>query len=99
MRDGRVYVSGPASFGIPGPSKIFVYHLKSGAMIDVITIQNQPGPIYALSCITLDEDGNIYALEEMMGVLKINPKTKSQTVYAAGFHPVFTSAFNPPAPG
>ena len=98
VREGRVYVSGPAAFGQAAPSKIFVYDVKTGAMVDVIAIQNQPGPIFALSCIAFDEEGSLYVIEEKMGVLKINPKTKHQTVYAAGFHPVFTSAFNPPAP-
>ena len=42
VRDGRIYASGPAAFGVPGdfsPSKTFVYDVPTGAMVDSITIQ------------------------------------------------------------
>ena len=99
--DGRFYVSGPAAFGVPGnfqPSKIFVYDVKTGAMVDTITIQGQTGPLNAISCIAFDEEGHLYVADEGGRVLKINVETKHQTTYAAPFYPSFPSAFNPPAP-
>jgi sugar lactone lactonase YvrE len=95
------YVSGPAAFGVPGnfvPSLIFGFDTKTGALVRTITVQNQVGPLHALSCITADEAGNLYVLDEGLGVVKINLASGQQSVYAAPFHPVYTSAFNPPAP-
>jgi sugar lactone lactonase YvrE len=98
VHEGVVYVSGPASFGISSPSAIFAYDLHSGALINTITIQNQNGPVKALSCIAVDDNDNLYALDESQGVLKINLHNGQQSVYAAPFYPVFQSAYNPPAP-
>ena len=99
--DGRFYVSGPAAFGVPGtasPSPIFVYDVKTGRLVDTITLQGQSGPLLAISCITVDEEGNLYVADESGRIVKINIETKHQTTYAAPFYPNFTSAFNPPAP-
>ncbi|MFL6231050.1 MAG: SMP-30/gluconolactonase/LRE family protein [Pyrinomonadaceae bacterium] len=101
VHDGLIYVSGPAAFGVPGnfaPSKIFAYDIETGALEKTITIQNQAGPLNAISCIAFGEDDNLYVLDEGQGVLQINVESGQQTIYAAGFHPVFQSAFNPPAP-
>ena len=98
VHEGVVYVSGPAAFGIASPSKIFGYDVHTGALVRTITMQNQPGPINALSCITADENDNLYVLDLMQGVVKINLISGQQSVYAAPFYPVYQSAFNPPAP-
>ena len=101
VHEGRIYVSGPAAFGVPSnfePSKIFVYSQEHHNLVDTIVIKNQNTPLKAISCITFDENDNLYVLDEGQGVLKINIKTKTQSVYAAPFYPVFQSAFNPPAP-
>lgn len=101
VHDGLVYVSGPAAFGVPGnfiPSKIFAYDVDTGALVNTITMQGQPGPLNALSCIAFGEDDNLYVVDEGQGIVKINVETGQQSVYAAPFFPVFTSAFNPPAP-
>ena len=99
--DGRFYVSGPAAFGVPGnfqPSPIFVYDVKTGQLVDTITIQGQTGPLKAISCIAFDGEGNLYVADESGRILKIDVETKLQTTYSAPFYPSFTSAFNPPAP-
>lgn len=95
-----IYVSGPAAFGVPGnfvPSKIFGFNKNTGALEKTITIQNQPGPLNALSCIAAD-DTNLYVLDESLGVVRINLDSGRQSIYAAPFYPVYHSAYNPPAP-
>ena len=101
VHEGLVYVSGPAAFGVPGnfmPSKIFAYDEDTGALEKTITIQGQPGPLNAISCIAFGEDDNLFVVDEALGILKINVETGQQSVYAAPFYPVFHSASNPPAP-
>jgi sugar lactone lactonase YvrE len=101
VHKGLVYVSGPAAFGVPGnfmPSKIFAYDLKTGALAKTITVQGQPGPLNAISCITFGEDDHLYVVDEGLGIVKIDVKTGQQSIYAAPFYPVYASAFNPPAP-
>src|SRR5689334_5386883 len=102
VHEGRIYVSTPAAFGVPGnvvPSEIFVYDVESGALLNSIAIQNQsPSGLHAISCIAFDDDDNLYVLDEQQGVVRINITTGVQTIYSAGFHPVFQSAFMPPAP-
>ncbi|HLJ17140.1 MAG TPA: SMP-30/gluconolactonase/LRE family protein [Bryobacteraceae bacterium] len=96
-----IYTSGPAAFGVPGnfvPSKIFGFDRNTGALVKTITIQNQPGPLNALSCIAADDNDNLYVIDESLGMLKISLTTGEQSVYAAPFYPVYHSAYNPPAP-
>lgn len=97
VHDGIIYVSGPASFGNFPPSKIFGFDKKTGALVKTITIQNQ-GPVKALSCMAVDDNDNLYVVDEGLGIVKISLATGHQSVYAAPFYPVFQSAFNPPAP-
>ena len=101
VHEGMVYVSGPAAFGVPAnanPSVIYAYDLHSGQLIKTIQVQNQTGPLKAISCIAVDGDDNLYVLDETQGVVKINLHNGKQSVYAAPFYVVFHSAFNPPAP-
>ena len=93
-----VYVSGPAAFGFADASKIFGFDTQTGALVKTITVQGQTRVPKAISCIAFGEDDDLYVLDEEQGVLKINVETGSQSVYAAPFFPVYTSAFNPPAP-
>jgi sugar lactone lactonase YvrE len=98
--EGVAYVSGPAAFGVPGngvPSPIFGFDVKTGALVRTITVQNQVG-LHALSCLTVDEAGNLYVVDESQGIVKINLASGQQSVYAAPFYLVFASASNPPAP-
>jgi sugar lactone lactonase YvrE len=101
VHDGLVYTSGPAAFGVPGnfvPSKIFAFDEQTGALVKTIVVEGQQGPLNALSCLAFGEGDDLYVLDEGQGVLKINVETGEQSVYSAGFHPVYASAFNPPAP-
>jgi streptogramin lyase len=101
VHDGLIYTSGPAAFGVPGnfvPSKIFAFDEQTGALVKTITVQGQPGPLNALSCLAFGEDDNLYVIDEFRGIVRINVETGEQSVYAAGFHPVYQSAFNPPSP-
>jgi streptogramin lyase len=101
VHDGLIYTSGPAAFGVPGnfvPSQIFAFDEQTGALVKTITMQGQPGPLNALSCIAFGEDDNLYVIDEFRGIVRVNVETGEQSVYSAGFHPVYQSAFNPPAP-
>jgi sugar lactone lactonase YvrE len=48
--------------------------------------------------LTADKAGNLYVVDEQQGIVKIEAQTGVQSIYAAPFYPVYTSAFNPPAP-
>ena len=62
-------------------------------------IEGQPAlGLHAQSCITADNDGNLYVVDEQLGIVKINVQSGYQSIYAAPFYPVFASAFAPPAP-
>jgi sugar lactone lactonase YvrE len=102
VSNGRIYVSGPAAFGVPGnfvPSIIHVYDLATGAALPDIVMQGQPAlGLHALSCITADNEGNLYVVDEQQGIVKINVESGQQSIYAAPFYPVYTSAYAPPAP-
>jgi sugar lactone lactonase YvrE len=101
VHDGLIYTSGPAAFGVPGnfvPSKIFAFDEQTGALVKTIVVEGQQGPLNALSCLAFGDGDDLYVLDEGQGVLKINVETGRQSVYSAGFHPVYQSAFNPPAP-
>jgi sugar lactone lactonase YvrE len=101
VHEDTIYVSGPAAFGVPGnfqPSPIFGFDKNTGALVRTITLQNQVGPLNAISCITVDDNDNMYVADEGLGIVKINLTSGQQSVYAAPFFPVFHSAYNPPAP-
>ncbi|MDQ3907529.1 MAG: SMP-30/gluconolactonase/LRE family protein [Acidobacteriota bacterium] len=101
VHDGLIYTSGPAAFGVPGnfvPSLIFAFDEQTGALVKTITVQGQPGPLNALSCLAFGDGDDLYVIDEFRGVVKINVETGEQSVYAAPFYPVYQSAFNPPAP-
>jgi len=94
---GKIYVSGPAVFGVPeneAQSVIHVYDLDTGAYERNIPIQNQPANApRAQSCIAADNQGNLYVIDVVLGVLKIDPKKGTQSIYAAGFVPVYQSVY------
>ena len=94
VRGNRVYVSGPANFGIFTPSAVWAYDLKTGALVATfpITLQNpSPAVMKGLSPGNFGPDGKLYLSEPFMGVvirLDLTPGN-TQSVYAGPF----------PAPG
>lgn len=80
IRDGKFYVSGPAAFGA-GFATVFVHDLATGALLNTISITGEPFPGGA-SCLTFDDQGNLYVLVELLGVIRIDRQTQAQTVYA-----------------
>lgn len=102
VKDGKIYVAGPAAFGVAGnfvPSTIQVFDEQTGAPLKTITIQGQPpSGLHALSCIAADDEGNLYVLDEQQGVVKINAENGHQSIYAGPFPVVFKSSFSPAAP-
>ena len=93
-RGNRVYVTGPANFGIFTPSAVWAYDLRTGALENTfpITLQDpSPAVMKALSPGNFGPDGRLYAAEPFMGVilrLNLDPNN-AQSVYAGPF----------PAPG
>ena len=70
----RDYVAGPATFGTigKGPSLVTVLSKSSGNLITEIEIEGEDtSQEHALSGITVDGDGNIYALSTQLGVVRI----------------------------
>ncbi|MDQ1472980.1 MAG: hypothetical protein QOJ99_4460 [Bryobacterales bacterium] len=80
MHDGKFYVSGPAAFGV-GFAAVFVYSLEDGALLNTISITGEPYPGGA-SCLTFDDDDNMYVLVEALGVVRIDHKTRQQSIYS-----------------
>ncbi len=91
----KFYVSGPAAFGV-GFAAVFVYDLESGRLLNTISITGEPYPGGA-SCLTFDDEGNLYVLVEALGVVKIDHRTQQQSVYSPTL-PVLFASSNPPAP-
>lgn len=83
----RVYVSGPATFGTAGkgPSVVTVLKRGNGDLIEEIAIQGEDlSQEHALSGITVDGDGAVYALSTQLGVIRIERQCGqyTQSVYA-----------------
>ncbi len=60
--------------------------METGALERTITIQGQPGPLNAISCITFGEDDNIFVVDEALGILKINVETNRRPLCGARRH-------------
>lgn len=87
----RVYVSGPATFGTAGmgPSTIDVFSKKDGHAIETIAIEGEATEYeHALSCVTSDHEGRLYALSTQLGVVRLTQGSNgewSQEIYAPSF--------------
>jgi sugar lactone lactonase YvrE len=94
IRGQRVYVTGPANFGIFTPSVVLAYNRKNGHLERAfpITLQDpNPAVMKSLSAGNFGPDGKLYVPEPSMGaVLRLDlDKHNTQSVYAGPF----------PAPG
>lgn len=79
------YVSGPATFGTAGmgPSYIAAIDTTTGVRTSTIQIVGEDlDQEHALSCITTDGAGRLYALSTQLGVVRIDPQSGAQAVYA-----------------
>jgi hypothetical protein len=74
-------VLGPAEFGITMPSKIFVYDLHTKALVNTITIQNQTGPLKAISCIRFGDDNHL-DVADVASESVLNPNDLHRSVSA-----------------
>jgi hypothetical protein len=94
IRGNRVYVSGPANFGIFTPSEVSVFDRDSGALVKTFPITLQPPPDFVpkgLSAGNFGPDGAYYVPEPFMGaIIRMELDAgNSQAIYAGPF----------PAPG
>jgi len=91
LRRNRVYVAGPALGADAGgvPSEIAVFHEKTGAPLGAIPIQGEDlDAPHALTGLTVDAGGRIYALSSQLGLLRLTEKPHGkwhQSVYAGPF--------------
>jgi hypothetical protein len=93
VRGNKVYVSGPATFGLTVPPVVFEYDLASGALLNQypVTFSNPAFPLRALSCAAFGPDGKLYVVEPFVGIIRMDLNhANTQSVYAA---------FPPSAPG
>jgi sugar lactone lactonase YvrE len=77
----HIYVSGAATFGTAGkgPSAVQVFDRKTGAFVTTIRVAGENLAFeHALSNITVDSDGRIYALSTQLGLLRF---TKQELGY------------------
>ena len=94
------YVSGPATFGTAGqgPSEIFEIDTTTGDVVSTLQLVGEDlSQEHALSCITTDGAGDLFVLSTQRGVVRINPSTGAQSVYATIPHLTSCNAF-PPGP-
>lgn len=99
VEGNTAYVAGPATFGTAGqgPSIVSSYDTRTGAAGVRIAIEGEDlSQEHALSCITSDGFGRLYVLSTQLGVVRIDPKTGAQEVYATVPH-LDACAF-PPGP-
>ncbi len=90
IRGKRVYVTGPANFGIFTPSVIWAYNRKNGALERTfpVTLQDpDPALMKALSPGNFGPDGRLYAAEPFMSVVIAFDldKDNTQSIYAGPF--------------
>lgn len=95
VRGNRVYVAGPATFGLNTEPVVWAYDLKSKARVAQypVTIANPYAGQRGLSCIAFGPDGKLYAIEPFVGVIRMDlDAANSQEVYAPFPAPPATGA-------
>lgn len=94
------YVSGPATFGTAGkaPSRIVAVDTITGRVNASIDLAGEDlSQDHALSCLTTDGAGRLYALSTQLGVVRIDTRTGAQSIYATIPHLPVCSQL-PPGP-
>jgi SMP-30/gluconolaconase/LRE-like protein len=97
VHGNHLYVSGPASFGLPlGSAYVNAYDLRTGAFETAypIIITNPFAGMSAASCAAFGADGKLYVVEPFVGIIRmdLNPGN-TQSVYAP-FIPAGPSLLN-----
>jgi len=85
VHGNRVYVSGPATFGTTGkpPSRVLVFNRLNGVLVqDFQMIGEDLLQEHANSCLALDAQNRVYVLNTQLGLVRLNPNTGVQTIYA-----------------
>lgn len=86
VRGNRVYVSGPATFGLNVPPVVWEYDAQSGALLNQypVTILNPFAGMRGLSCIAFGPDGKLYAVEPFVGIVRMElDAANTQSIYSA----------------
>jgi sugar lactone lactonase YvrE len=86
VQNGKAYIAGPAHFGTSGNthrSPVWVFDTASGKLLDTIKVQGENVLMeHANSCLAFDGNGRLYVLNTQLGVLRIDPATRTQEVYS-----------------
>jgi sugar lactone lactonase YvrE len=88
VRDGRVYVAGPATFGTTGkpPSAVVAFDRATGAQLRYYPVVGENRlKEHANSSIAFDSAGRLYVLNSQLGVYRLYPDTGIQEPYSTPF--------------
>lgn len=83
----RIYVAGPAAFGINEgrPSEVRVFHRITGKRIDIIPLQGERlAEIHGVGGVTVDSQHRIYVVSNQLGIVRLSPIDNSykQEIYS-----------------
>jgi sugar lactone lactonase YvrE len=102
VRDGRVYVAGPATFGTTGkpPSAVVAYDRETGATVRRYDTKGENRLMeHANSSIAFDGAGRLYVLNSQLGMYRLDTATGAQQAYSKPFpnlHPCIPILIGPP---
>ncbi len=87
VRNGIVYVSGPAAPGTAGngePSGVVAFDLESGEQLNLYQAQGEDlDQEHANTCIAFDNSSRLYVLNSQLSVYRLDPATGRQEIYAS----------------
>jgi sugar lactone lactonase YvrE len=89
VRGNRVYVSGPANFGMNDTPMVWAFDLNSRALVAQYPVQfaNPYAGMRGLSCIAFGPDGKLYAVEPFVGIVRMHVNPSNQQEIYATFPP------------
>lgn len=85
VRGNRVYVAGPAAFGLTGAPVVFEYNSNNGKLTNQfpITVSNPQAGMRGASCLAFGEDNKLYVIEPFVGVIRMDlNNANTQSIYA-----------------